>query len=104
MRTPVKDDSEGSLKDFELTRHARKQIQERGLSEVEVMTVLAYGKVVEREEGRDTYRIGDEEIEKYSLQGLDLQKFREIYVVCAGADVVVTAYKKSRVTTRIWRF
>jgi hypothetical protein len=75
-----------------LTKHAQTRLHERQLSEDAISSALTYGRHV-RVRGAHVYALGRKEVERYSTDGVNLQRFRGVQVVCSPDGAVLTVYR-----------
>lgn len=87
-------DFQGSQKELDrsLTKHARKRMNSRGLSDDAVTAALMYGRLT-RTRGSEIYAIGRKEINKFKTIGIDLSNFDGVQVVCSSDGAVLTTYR-----------
>ena len=75
-----------------LTEHARMRLDARRIPATAVEMALLFGRE-RRLNGATFFAIGRREVERFTGTGVDLRRYEGIHVVCAEADVVVTAYR-----------
>ena len=75
-----------------LTKHARKRMKNRGLSEAAVTAVVTYGRFV-RTRGAGIYVIGRKEVEWHNGKQIHLAPYEGIQVVCSLEGIVITVYR-----------
>lgn len=77
---------------WKLSAHARQRMEERGIPEESVLTVLRYGRY-RHVRNADFFLIGRREIGYYRAEGLDLSRLAGIHVVCGSDGTVITVYR-----------
>jgi len=75
-----------------LTEHAQMRLDARRIPATAVEMALLFGRE-RRLNGATFFAIGRREVERFTGTGVDLRRYEGIHVVCAEADVVVTAYR-----------
>ena len=80
------------MEQIPLTDHARMRIDARRIPQEGVAMAMLFGREL-RMKGATFYAIGRKEVERFTKTGEDLSPYEGIQVVCAGSDVVVTAYR-----------
>ena len=83
--------------EYELSRHARWRMEERGIREGIIETVIRYGRCY-FERGAEIYVVGSKEIRRHKKEGIDLSKLNGLHVVCAEDGTVMTAYRNNRLS------
>ena len=78
-----------------LTLHARHCCQTRGIPENAVDAAIDFGHHFYAR-GADHYIIGWREVRFWAQQGVDLEPFHGVEVVCASGGQVLTTYRKRR--------
>jgi hypothetical protein len=75
-----------------LTEHALTKMQRRAIRDEAIEAVMRYGRETHIR-GVVIYVIGKKEIAEFLEQGIDLNQYEGIQVVCANDGVVITTYK-----------
>ncbi len=76
-----------------LTNHLRRRMSRRWISADALVAVLAYGRTA-HVRGAKIHVIGRKEVNRYRRQGIELDSFEGIHVVCTSTEeVVLTAYR-----------
>ena len=82
----------GILDDLEVSDHAMKRIDKRGIPAEAISVVIAYGRRV-HVRGADVYFIGQKEASYGKVDGISFDKYVGIQVVCANDGAVLTVYR-----------
>ena len=82
-----------SKANYLVSEHAQVRLQQRGISQQNLIAVLRYGRCVHAR-GANIHVIGKKEIRRYEREGIDLDGMNGLHVVCNVQDkVIMTAYK-----------
>lgn len=77
-----------------LTQHARKRMQQRGLSETDIQTVIRFGRKVKTKAARH-HVMGRREVKHFAPLGFNFSALQDVHVVVASDGRVITAYKNA---------
>ncbi len=80
-----------------LTRHARVRQQQRGLSDTEIDAALQWGRAVPLRGGVIAYHLGRRERAIAERSGTSIRDLRDLVVIVADGDIVLTAYPCDRI-------
>ena len=77
-----------------LTQHARKRIQQRGLSDTDIQTVIRFGRKVKTKAAQH-HVMGRREVKHFAPLGFNFSALQDVHVVVAIYGWVITAYKNA---------
>ncbi len=78
--------------EFSLSRHAERRLNGRRLGAAAVTAAMLFGREVHTR-GATVRAIGRKEVARSRLDGIDLQRFEGIQIVCAPDGTVITCYR-----------
>ena len=77
-----------------LTQHARKRMQQRGLSDIDIQTVIQFGRKVKIKAAQH-HVMGRREVKHFAPLGFNFSALQDVHVVVAADGRVITAYKNA---------
>lgn len=77
-----------------LTQHACKRMQQRGLSDTDIQTVIRFGRKVKTKAARH-HVMGRREVKHFAPLGFNFSALQDVHVVVAADGRVITAYKNA---------
>lgn len=75
-----------------LTRHARRRMQMRAMSEEALALTLQFGRIVWTR-GAQVFAIGYREVQRFLKEGIDLRPYEGVQVVCSPEGTILTVYR-----------
>lgn len=78
----------------QLTQHAFKRMQQRGLSETDIQTVIRFGRKVKTKAAEHRV-MGRREVKHVAPLGFNFSAIQDVHVVVAPDGRVITAYKNA---------
>lgn len=78
----------------QLTQHACKRMQQRGLSETDIQTVIRFGRKV-KTKAAEHHVMGRKEVKHFAPLGFNFSALQDVHVVVAPDGRVITAYKNA---------
>lgn len=84
--------SKDSTTGITLTQHACTRMQQRGLSDVDIQTVIRFGRKVKARSALH-YVIGRKEVRHFAPLGFNFSNLQDVHVVVGDDGRVITAYR-----------
>ena len=91
---PRQPEQQDKTTDAQLTKHACKRMQQRGLSETDIQTVIRFGRKVKTKAAEHRV-MGRREVKHFAPLGFNFSAIQDVHVVVAPDGRVITAYKNA---------